>query len=126
VGRGDAEGFREERMSEIEAIKSNRLFSVEAQSAEIESFCRRWRVRELALFGSAVRGEMRPDSDLDVLISFDQDAPWSLWDLIAMQDELTALFGRQVDLVEREALRNPYRRHRILSTRKVIYACRQG
>ena len=94
---------------------------IEAQSPAIEAFCTRWWVRELALFGSAVRGELRPDSDLDVLISFDEDAPWSLWDLIAMQDELTELFGRKVDLVEREALRNPYRRECILSTRKVIY-----
>lgn len=92
----------------------------------IEAFCRRWRVRELALFGSAVRNELTPESDLDVLISFDEAAPWSLWDLIAMQDELSAAFGRRVDLVEREGLRNPFRRERILSTRKVIYVCSEG
>ncbi len=100
--------------------------SVELQAPVIEDFCRRWRVRELALFGSAVRSELTPASDLDLLISFDDEAPWSLWDLIAMQDELTALFGRRVDLVEREGLRNPFRRERILSTRKVIYARSEG
>lgn len=58
---------------------------------------------------------------MDVLVSFDEDAPWSLWDLIAMHDELADLFGRPVDLVEREGLRNPFRRRRILETRQVIY-----
>lgn len=67
-----------------------------------------------------------PESDVDVLISFEEEAPWSLWDLIAMRDELTSLFGRPVDLVELEGLRNPFRRERILKTRKVIYVGGQG
>ncbi len=92
----------------------------------LEALCRRWRVRELALFGSAVRDDFGPQSDVDVLVSFDEDAPWSLWDLITMRDELTELFGRPVDLVEREGLRNPFRRQRILETRQVIYASGQG
>lgn len=92
----------------------------------LEALCRRWRVRELALFGSAVREDFGPDSDVDVLVSFDADAPWSLWDLITMQTELAELFGRPVDLVEREGLRNPFRRQRILETRRVIYGRGQG
>lgn len=81
----------------------------------------RWRVRELALFGSVLRDDFLPDSDIDVLISFDEDAPWSLWDLTAMQDELAELFGRPIDLVEKEGLRNPFLRDRILSTRRIVY-----
>lgn len=63
-----------------------------------------------------------PDSDIDVLVSFSQDAGWDLFDLVEMSDELKQIFGREVDLIEKEALRNPYRRDNILSTRKVVYA----
>jgi hypothetical protein len=92
----------------------------------LEALCRKWRVRELSLFGSALREDFGPDSDVDVLVSFEPDAPWSLWDLITMQDELSELFGRPVDLVEREGLRNPFRRQRIVETSRVIYASGEG
>lgn len=92
---------------------------------DLAAFCRRWKVRELALFGSVLRDDFSPASDIDVLVSFDDDAPWSLWDLTTMQDELSSLLGRQVDLVEREGLRNPFRRDRILKTRRVVYAAGQ-
>ncbi|MFN0050658.1 MAG: nucleotidyltransferase family protein [Planctomycetales bacterium] len=93
---------------------------------DLTNFCQRWRVRELALFGSVLRDDFGPASDVDVLISFDDNAPWSLWDLTSMQDELSSLTGRQVDLVEKEGLRNPFRRDRILNTRQVVYAAGQG
>ena len=88
----------------------------------IADFCRRWRVTEFSLFGSTARGDVRPDSDVDVLVSFEPGAPWSLWDLSAMRVELEAIFAREVDLVERQALRNPLRRKAILSNRRVLYA----
>lgn len=88
----------------------------------LERFCRRWKVTEFALFGSVLREDFRPDSDVDVLVSFRADAHWSLADIVVMQDELRAIFGRPVDLVEKEALRNPFRRRSILATREVIYA----
>jgi uncharacterized protein len=88
----------------------------------IQAFCRKWRVREFCLFGSVLREDFRPDSDVDVLVSFDPDSEWDLLDLVDMREELSALFGRPVDLVEKEALRNPFRRRRILATRQVIYA----
>lgn len=93
---------------------------------DLSAFCRRWKVRELAYFGSVLRDDFGPRSDVDVLVSFDDEAPWSLWDLTTMQDELTSLFGRHVDLVEREGLRNPFRRDRILKTRRVVYAAGEG
>jgi len=92
----------------------------------LETLCKKWRVREFSLFGSILRDDFGPESDVDVLVSFEDDAPWSLWDLIAMRTELGALFGRRVDLVEREGLRNPFRRSRILQTRQIIYVGRQG
>ena len=93
---------------------------------ELASFCRRWKVRELAVFGSVLRDDFGPASDIDVLVSFNDDALWSLWELTSMQDELGSRLGRKVDLVEREGLRNPFRRDRILETRRVVYAAGQG
>lgn len=87
----------------------------------IEEFCRRWKIREFSLFGSVLREDFGPDSDVDVLVSFEPDAEWDLFHLVDMRDELMALFGRDVDLVEKEGLRNPFRRRTILDTRKVIY-----
>lgn len=76
----------------------------------------------MSLFGSVLTDRFADDSDIDVLISFAPDADWSLLDLVEMQEELRALFHRDVDLVEREGLRNPIRRKAILSSRQVIYA----
>ena len=95
---------------------------IEIPGDKIRSFCRHWKVRELSLFGSALRADFRPDSDVDILVSFFEDARWSLFDLVDMADELAVLFGRPVDLVEKDALRNPFRREASLPTRKIIYA----
>lgn len=89
---------------------------------KIRLFCQRWKVTEFALFGSVLRQDFRPESDVDVLVSFSEDAHWSLWDLVEMQQELETIFGREVDLVESGTLRNPFRRQAILSTKKVLYA----
>lgn len=86
----------------------------------LRQFCRKWRIVEFALFGSVLRDDFGPESDVDVLVSFAPEAPWSLWDLIAMRDELEELFGRKVDLLERQSLVNPFRRHAILTTREVL------
>jgi uncharacterized protein len=102
------------------------LPNVEIPTASLDSFCHKWMVRELSLFGSVLRDDFSPQSDVDVLVSFADDAPWSLWDFTAMSDELAAIIGRPVDLVEKEGLRNPFRRHTILGTRKVIYDSREG
>ena len=91
----------------------------------IREFCGRWKIRELALFGSVLRDDFRSDSDVDVLVSFDPSAAWSLFDHIHMQDELCELLGRPVDIVTRRSVEssdNPYRRHAILSTAETVYA----
>ena len=88
----------------------------------IAAFCRRWNVIELSLFGSVVREDFRPDSDVDVLVTFGPDAPWHLMHLVEMREELEQIFGREVDLVEKTALRNPFRRHEILTTMQPLYA----
>jgi len=76
----------------------------------------------MALFGSVLSEDFRPDSDIDILVSFKDDAGWSLFDFVDMIDELKAIFGRKVDLVEKESLRNPFRRQAILAGNEVIYA----
>jgi len=89
---------------------------------KITEFCRKWKIRELAIFGSAVGDDFRPDSDVDVLVVFQDNTGWSLFDLMSAEEKLKQIFGRKVDLVEKEAIRNPFRRHHILSHREVIYA----
>ncbi len=91
----------------------------------IASFCKRWKIRELALFGSVLRDDFREDSDIDVLVTFEQDARWTLFDHVDMQDELAGILGRRVDLVSRkgiESSRNVHRRSMILDSAEVIYA----
>jgi uncharacterized protein len=88
----------------------------------IEAFCRKWKIKEFALFGSVLREDFRPDSDIDVLVSFEPDGGIAFDNRVEMLDELAEIFGRQVDLVEKDAIRNPFRRHDILSTKEVVYA----
>jgi len=90
--------------------------------ARIEDFCRKWRVKEFSIFGSALRDDFGPDSDVDVLVDLEEDAPWSLFEWVDMIDELKEIFKRDVDLVEKGAIRNPFRRHYILRTHEVVYA----
>jgi predicted nucleotidyltransferase len=95
---------------------------INVPAAQVEAFCRKWRITEFALFGSVLREDFGPDSDVDVLVTFAPDHGWGLYELVDMQDELEVLFGRKVDLVMRGGLTNPFRRHEILRTRQVLYA----
>jgi len=91
----------------------------------LEAFCRKWKIQEFALFGSVLRDDFGPDSDVDVLVSFQPEAEWYLFDVVDMQNELATVFGRKVDLFDREAVeqsRNPFRRRGILSNTRVVYA----
>jgi uncharacterized protein len=90
--------------------------------AKIEAFCSRWKIKEFALFGSVLREDFRSDSDLDVLVSFEPDGGITFDNRVEMLDELAEIFGRDVDLVAKDAIRNPFRRHEILTTKEVVYA----
>jgi uncharacterized protein len=95
--------------------------------APIAEFCRRWKVDELSFFGSVLRDDFRPDSDIDVLLSFNSDSHWTLFDWVEMQEQLAAILGRKVDLLSRRAVegsRNPIRRKAILSATETVYAAR--
>jgi predicted nucleotidyltransferase len=92
---------------------------------KIADFCHRWKVVELSLFGSALREDFRPDSDIDVLVTFAPDTRVSLFDLVDMEDELKNVFGREVDLVEKVSIlqsENYIRRRSILENTMVVYA----
>ena len=92
---------------------------------EIAQFCRARGIRRLALFGSVLRDDFRPDSDVDVLVTFSQDSDWGVEHLLDMKEELEALFGRAVDLIEKrliEESRNYIRRKHILSHMEAVYA----
>jgi predicted nucleotidyltransferase len=96
------------------------MIAIDVPKEKLRDFCRRWKVTELALFGSVTRPEeFREDSDVDVLVRFADDARISLFDIGHMEVELKEIFGRDIDLAERigvERSPNVLRRERILST----------
>ncbi len=94
---------------------------VELPEAPIAEICRRYQVKELCVFGSAVRGEMRPDSDVDLLVDFLPGARPGLLGVAAMMRELSALLGRRVDLAVKPALK-PLIRPGVLAEARLIYA----
>lgn len=87
----------------------------------LSNFCRRWRIGKLWLFGSALRSDFGPGSDVDVLVEFEDGEHWSLSDLCQMEVELESWFGRPVDLIEPRQLVNPRRRDHILSHRRLLH-----
>jgi hypothetical protein len=92
---------------------------------QLAAFCRKWKIARFWLFGSVLRDDFRPDSDIDAMVEFAEDAEWSLFDFVHIRDDLVALVGRDVDLLTRrgvEAGRNPYRRNAILSNAEMVYA----
>lgn len=97
----------------------------DSRQHEIASFCQRWHIMELALFGSILRDDFGPESDVDILVQFAPAAEPTRRDWPAMERELAAIMGRDVDLIERrlvEGSRNYIRRKSILDSAQVVYA----
>jgi predicted nucleotidyltransferase len=102
-------------------VRSN----IDVSREQIDAFCRRWHIGELAFFGSVLRDDFGRDSDVDVLVTFAPEADWSLFDHLRMEQELVELLGRKVDLFSKRAVErshNRLRRQEILNTAEVIYA----
>jgi len=98
---------------------------VSIRKDQLTAFCKRWQITELALFGSVLRDDFGPESDVDVLVEFEESARHTLFELDDMELELEEIFGREVDLVSRrgvEASRNYIRRKAILDSAETIYA----
>jgi predicted nucleotidyltransferase len=101
--------------------------NIDIPKEKIADFCKKWKIVELSLFGSVLRDDFRPDSDVDVLVTFGPGADWSLFDHVAMEEELSAIFGRKVDMVSRKAIErseNYIRRKAILETAHPYYVAR--
>ncbi len=100
---------------------------IKIPKSKVADFCKRWSVSEFAIFGSALRSDFRPDSDVDILVSFAPNAKISLFEMARMQDELKTIFGRDVDLISKrgvETSRNYLRRKAILESAQVIHVAR--
>ncbi len=88
----------------------------------IASYCRHWKIRKLAVFGSALRDDFSPSSDVDLLLEFGQGGAMTFDNLPDMIAEASEVFaGRPVDLVEDRFITNPYRRQEIMRTQRVVY-----
>ena len=97
-------------------------YGVEIPEKKIARFCRDHKISEFAVFGSVLRDDFNPASDVDVLVTFTPDCGYSLLDLAMIKEQLEAIFDRKVDLVEKAGLKNPFRKKEILDHMEVIYA----
>jgi predicted nucleotidyltransferase len=98
---------------------------IDIPKKQIAEFCRRWRISEFALFGSVLRDDFDPNSDVDILVTFAPGADWSLLDHLQMEQELAYLLERKIDLFSKRAVEqshNLFRRREILNTAEVVYA----
>ena len=103
----------------------DRLKALGVDLDRLAELCDRWKIAEVALFGSALRDDFRPDSDVDLLVTYRADADWSLFDTVGLDVEFAELFRRRVDVVSRravEASQNWIRRKAILESAVPIYA----
>jgi len=98
-----------------------RVHGIQFDMEALAALCKRYYVRELSLFGSVVRDALRDDSDLDVLVEFQPDAPIGLFEYVALRRELEELFGRTVDLVEKPGLK-PLIRENVIRSSEILYA----
>ena len=97
---------------------------IEVSREQIIAFCKRWQIAELAFFGSVLRDDFGPDSDIDVMVRFQPEASHSLFSMVSMEEELSGILGRETDLVSRTAVeksRNYIRREAILKSAEVFY-----
>ena len=93
--------------------------AIDYDKEKLRDFCRKWKITEFSFFGSVVRDDFGPESDVDVLVTFEENAPWTLFSMVHMEDELVEIFGREVDLLTRRSVErslNPIRQNSILTS----------
>lgn len=108
----------------IQKLPLNRELPIELPPAKMAEFCQRWKVEEFYLFGSVLREDFRPDSDIDVMVKFKPNAGWGLLELVRMKRELETWLKRPVDLITKKAIEQSHnwiRRQEILETAQRIY-----
>ena len=106
-------------MEAIERLKKN---GISLNYNDVIKLCKKYSIIELSVFGSSIREDFTKDSDVDILVSFEQKSQISLFDIIEWEREFSLLLKKDVDIVEKESLKNPIRKEKILSTREIIYA----
>jgi uncharacterized protein len=97
---------------------------IDIDQMKIAAFCQKWQITELALFGSVLREDFRPESDVDVLVTFEDPKNLRLRDLLAMEDELGLILGHEIDLIEKDCIvrsENYIRRRHILNSAQSVY-----
>lgn len=101
--------------------------NIQLPQPELDRFCQQWKIAEFYLFGSVLREDFRSDSDIDVMVSFEENAPWGLLEFVRMKRELQTLLGREVDLVTKNSIEESHnwiRRQEILDTVQRVYVTR--
>jgi predicted nucleotidyltransferase len=106
-------------METMEKLQKNGIFF---NYNDIIRLCKKYLINELSIFGSSIREDFTQNSDVDILVSFDNNSEISLFDIMDLESEFSKLLNREVDIVEKESLKNPIRKEKILSTREIIYA----
>ena len=106
-------------METLQKLEKN---GIHLKYEDIVHLCQKYHLSELSVFGSAIRDDFKDESDVDVLISFDENSLSTIWDILHIKDELEAMLNRAVDVIEKEALRNPIRKRNILTSYEVVYA----
>ena len=106
-------------METIEKLRKNGVF---LKYDDVARLCKKYSIVELSVFGSSIRDDFTQNSDVDVLVSFEKNSAITLFDIMELEKEFSQLLSREVDIVEKESLKNPIRRNKILSTREIIYA----
>ena len=105
-------------MDTMEKLQKNGIF---LNYDDVVSLCKKYNIIELSIFGSSIRDDFVQHSDVDILVSFENDSKITLFDIMELEREFSRLLNKEVDVVEKESLKNPIRKNKILSTREIIY-----
>ena len=106
-------------METLKKLQKNGIF---LEYNDIIKICKKYFISELSIFGSSIRDDFTDKSDIDILVSFALNSKITLFDIIELENEFKTIFGREVDVVEKESLKNPIRKNKILENREIIYA----
>jgi uncharacterized protein len=97
---------------------------IQPPQSELAAFCQKWKIKEMSFFGSVLREDFRSDSDIDIIVSFEDNSTWGILELVRMKRELKTLLGREVDLMTKKSIEQSHnwiRRQEILGTAQIVY-----
>lgn len=97
---------------------------IQLPQPDLAAFCQKWKIKEMSFFGSVLREDFRSDSDIDIIVSFEDNSTWGILELVRMKRELKTLLGREVDLMTKKSIEQSHnwiRRQEILGTAQIVY-----